>query len=180
MLSNTFVAKNLNILLRKNDDHIIKECPIRPPRKTETTFTVAAGPSTANGSVNENAPACAQRMAPKMIQQIIIVAFFALGLLGKPFSSFTLWYFDFNASNHMTNSFESLKNVTRYSGNLQIHIVDGNGLPIIAIHDISSSLTNCFVFPGLTSNLISIGQLVDNDCKVAFSQNLVVLCRINN
>ena len=80
----------------------------------------------------------------------------------------------------MTNSAESLKNVTRYSGNLQIHTVDGNRLPITTISDISSSLTNCFVSPGLTCNLIFVGQLVDNDCKVAFSKSGCLVCRINN
>ena len=44
-------------------------------------------------------------------------------------------------------------------------------VPITAIGGISSFLTNCFVSPGLTSNLISVGQLVDNDCKVAFSKS---------
>jgi len=70
----------------------------------------------------------------------------------------------------MTNNVESLKNVTRYFGNLEIHTADGNSLPIIAIGDISSFLTNCFVSLGLTSNLIYVGQLVDNDCKVTLSK----------
>ena len=39
----------------KKDGYVIKECPIRPPRKTETAFTVAAGPSTAGGSANQHA-----------------------------------------------------------------------------------------------------------------------------
>jgi len=44
-------------------------------------------------------------------------------------------------------------------------------LPITTTGDISLSLTNVFVSPGLTSNLISAGQLVDNDCQVQFSQS---------
>ena len=180
MLSNASIAKNLDIMLHtilkkfcnysKNYIHIIKECPIRPPKKIETTFTVVACPSTTGGSVNQNAFASAQPMTPEMVQQMIISAFSTFGLSGKPFSSCILWYFDSDASNHMTNGAESLKNITRYYGNLQIHIANGNSLPIATIGDISSSLTNCFVFPGLTSNLISVGQLVDNDCKVAFSK----------
>ena len=39
----------------KKDYHIIKECPTRPPRKTETTFIVVVGPSCASGSTNQNA-----------------------------------------------------------------------------------------------------------------------------
>jgi len=65
-------------------------------------------------------------MTPEMVQQMIISAFSALGFSGKPFSSCTLWYFDSGASNHMTNSAESLKNVTRYFGNLQTHTTNGN------------------------------------------------------
>jgi len=115
--------------------------------------------------------ASTQPMTPEMVQQMIISAFSTLGLSGKPFSSCTSWYFDSGASNHMTNSAESLKNVTRYSSNLQIHTTDGNSLPITAIGDISSSLTNCFVSLDLTSNLIFVGQLVDNDCKFTFSKS---------
>ena len=57
----------------------------------------------------------------------------------------------------MTNNVATLTNVTNYSGNLQIHTADGNNLPITTIGDISSSLTNVYVSPDLTSNLISIG-----------------------
>ena len=128
------------------------------------------GPSIAGGFVNQNVLVFAQPMTPEMVQQMIISTFSALGLSSKPFSSCTLWYFDSGASNHMTNNVESLKNVTKYFGNLQIHIADGNSLSITTISDISSSLTNCFVSLSLISNLISVGQLVDNDCKVAFSK----------
>nr|KYP76879.1 Retrovirus-related Pol polyprotein from transposon TNT 1-94 [Cajanus cajan] len=71
----------------------------------------------------------------------------------------------------MTNNVAAFSNVTNYSNNLQIHIVDGNNLPIITIGDISSSLTNAYVSPDLITNLISVGQLVDNNCKVEFSKS---------
>lgn len=103
-----------------------------------------------------------------MVQQMIVSAFFALGFSGKSSSS---CYFDLGASNHMTNNAQFLTNIKKYFGNLKIHIADGNQLPITAIGDISSSLTNVFISPGLTSNLISVGQLVENDCQVQFSQS---------
>ena len=78
----------------------------------------------------------------------------------------------------MTNNVVALTNVTNYSGNLQRHPADGNNIPITAIGDTSSSLTNVYVFLDLTNNLISVGQLVDNIVELN-SQNLVVLCRIN-
>nr|KYP40137.1 hypothetical protein KK1_038537 [Cajanus cajan] len=99
---------------------------------------------------------------------MIISTFSALGFSGKSSSP---WYFDSGASNHMTNNTRFLTNIKRYLGNLNIHTAGGNQLPIIATGDISSSLTNVFVAPGLTSNLISIGQLVNNDCRVQFSQS---------
>jgi len=70
----------------------------------------------------------------------------------------------------MTNNVVALTNVTNYSGNLQIHTADGNNLPITTIGDIFSSLTNVYVSLDLTSNP-SVGQLVDNDCRVEFSKS---------
>ena len=58
----------------------------------------------------------------------------------------------------MTNNVADLTNITNYSSNLQIHVVDGNKLLITTIGDISSYLTNIFVSPSLTNNLILVGQ----------------------
>ena len=106
-----------------------------------------------------------------MVQQMIVSTFSTLGLSGKAYLPSSPWYFDSGASNRMTNNVAALTNVTNYSCNLQIHIADGNNLPITAIGDISSSLTNVYVSPDCTNNLISVGQLVDNDCKVEFSKS---------
>lgn len=57
--------------------------------------------------------------------------------------------------------------------NLKIHPADGNHLPITEItdiSDISSSLTDVFLSLGLTTNLIYVGQLVDDNCHVEFSK----------
>lgn len=66
----------------------------------------------------------------------------------------------------MTNNAQFLTNIKKYFENLKIHIADGNQFPITTISDISSSLTNVFVSPGLTSNLILVGQLVENNYKL--------------
>jgi len=155
----------------KQEGHIIKECLIRPPRKNATAFTASAGSSTSVISVDKNLPNSVPMLIPEMVQQMIVSAFSALGLSGKAFSPSSPWYFDSEASNHMTNNVAALKNVTNYCGDLKIHTADGNSLPITAIGDISSSLTDAYVSPGLTSNLISVGQLVDNGCKVEFSNS---------
>lgn len=156
----------------KKDGHVLKECPIRPPRRNVTAFTTSVDSSIPSNSVNpapvqQNVPT-ASSVTPEMVQQMIISAFSALGISGKSSSS---WYFDSGASNHMTSNAQFLTNIKKYFGNLKIHTADGNQLPITATGDISSSLTNVFVSPGLTSNLISVGQLVENDFQVQFSQS---------
>ena len=110
-----------------------------------------------------------------MVQQIIISAFSVFGLSGNHTISSKPWYFDFGASNHMTNTVLSLSNVRNYDGNLKINTVDGSSLPISVVSDLSSSLTDCFVSPDLYTNLLSVGQLVDNNYNVNFSRYGCVL-----
>lgn len=102
-----------------------------------------------------------------MVQQMIISMFSIFGFSGKSSSP---RYFDHGASYHMTNNSHFLYNITKYSGNLKIHTADGNQSPITTTDDISSTITNVFISPDLTSNLISVGQLVDNDYQVHFSK----------
>lgn len=143
----------------KKDGHILKECPIRPPKRNVTAFTASVDSFIPNNSANpapvqQNAYTTTSTVTPEMVQQMIVSAFSTLGFSGKSSSS---WYFDSGASNHMTNNAQFLTNIKKYFGNLKIHIDDGNQLSIIATGDISSSLTNVFISPGLTSNLISVG-----------------------
>ena len=104
-----------------------------------------------------------------MVQQMIIYAFSAFGFLGNHTISSKPWYFDFGASNHMTNIVFSLSNVRNYDGNLKINTADGSSLPISVVGDLSYSLIDVFVSPDLSTNLIFVGQLVDNNCNVNFS-----------
>ncbi|CAB4313587.1 unnamed protein product [Prunus armeniaca] len=72
----------------KKDGHIIKECPTRPPKKSETAYTVSVGSSSAGSSVTtvpltQSAHALVQPVTLDMIQQMIISAFSALGLSGS-------------------------------------------------------------------------------------------------
>ncbi|KAG6495050.1 hypothetical protein ZIOFF_042841 [Zingiber officinale] len=46
-----------------------------------------------------------------------------------------------------------------------------SNLPITAIGDIGSSFSHVFISPGLSTNLISVGQMVDNHCDVHFSRD---------
>lgn len=124
-----------------------------------------------NAATTQNTPMPIRPVTPEMIQQVIMSAFSALGLLDKAFPTSSTWYFDSGASNHTTNNAHFLTNANKYSGNLKIHTANGSHLPITTTGDISSSLNEVFVFPSLTTNLISVGQLVDINCKVAFSKS---------
>lgn len=66
----------------------------------------------------------------------------------------------------MTGSPASLHNVYKYDGEQHIQIADGNTLPITAVENLGSSFTNVFVSPDLFANLISIGQIVEENCSL--------------
>ena len=102
---------------------------------------------------------------------MILSPFTAFGLSSNHKVSSKPWYFDFRASNHMTNTVVPLSNIINYDGNLKINTADGSSLPIGAVGDLSSFLTDVFVSPDLSTNLIFVGQLVDNNCNFHFSRS---------
>ncbi|RVW56412.1 hypothetical protein CK203_072473 [Vitis vinifera] len=86
-------------------------------------------------------------------------------------NSTKLWYVDSGASNHMTNNPTALCHVRPYAGQSSIQTANASSLPIAAISDAYSKFTDVFLAPQLSMNLISVGQLVDNNCVVNFSGN---------
>lgn len=108
---------------------------------------------------------------PAMVQQMLISTLSAMGFQGK--TSTKLWYVDSGASNHMTNNPTALCHV--YTGQSAIQTASGSSLPIAAFGDASSQFTNVFLAPQVSTNLISVGQLVDNNCVVHFSSDGYVM-----
>ena len=86
-------------------------------------------------------------------------------------NSTKLWYVDSGASNHITNNPTALCHVWPYAGRSSIQTASGSSLPIAAIGDASSKFTDVFLIPQLSTNLIYVGQLVDNNCAVNFFGN---------
>ncbi|RDX73261.1 hypothetical protein CR513_47159, partial [Mucuna pruriens] len=113
--------------------------------------------------IQQNSPTNIPILTPKMVQQMIILAFSTLGFSSK-FSS--RWYFNFGTFNHMTSNAQFLTNIKKYYGKLKIHTADRNQLSITTIGDNFSSLTNVFVSPSLMSNLVSVGQLDQHSRKI--------------
>jgi len=148
----------------KQQGHIIKECPTCPQNRRINAFQAGI-----NGSTNDISSS-GQVLTPEMVQQMIVSAFSALGLQGNDVTS-NFWIVDPGASNHMTNSTSILKNVRKYQGPSQIQIANGSNLPITKVGDITPTFKTVFVSPKLSTSLISVGQLVDNNCDVNFSRN---------
>ncbi|RVX06561.1 Retrovirus-related Pol polyprotein from transposon RE1 [Vitis vinifera] len=129
---------------------------IVPPIATSATHD---SPSTA---CSVPAPPAPDYCTPEMVQQMLISALSAMGFQGN--NSTKLWYVDSGASNHMTNNPTALCHVRPYAGQSSIQTANGSSLPIAAMAmPLLSSL--------LAPLLISVGQLVDNNCAVNFSGN---------
>ena len=94
---------------------------------------------------------------------MIVNAFSTFGLSSRSLDS--------EASNHMTSSSAPLSNVESYNGPLQIQTANGGHIPITDVGDISGPipLKNVYLYPTLTSNLLSVEQLVENKCNISFS-----------
>ncbi|PHT64700.1 hypothetical protein T459_29125 [Capsicum annuum] len=101
---------------------------------------------------------------------MIVLAFLALGLQSNDLAS-NFWFVDSGASNHMTNLSSMLKNIRKYHGPSQIQVANGSNLPITKVRDITKTFNNVFVSPKISTSLISVGQLVNNNCDVNFSRN---------
>lgn len=101
----------------------------------------------------------------KTIQQIVHFALSTLGIQGKFSRVSYQWFLDSGASIHMMGSFENLHNVNSYNGTQKIQMV-----VIFDIGDLNPNFRNVLVSPGVASNLLLVGQLVDNnyDVKVWF------------
>jgi len=156
----------------KQKGHFISDCSIRPPLRTRdptqalhATTSSAAAPSITSTSVGGS-------IQPDMIQQMVLATLSNMGIHGKSPHVSRPWFLDSGASNHMTGSSEYLHNLHSYDGIQKIQIADGNTLSITnVVGDINSDFRDVLVSPGLASNLLSIGQLVDDNCNVNFSRD---------
>ncbi|RVX06405.1 Retrovirus-related Pol polyprotein from transposon TNT 1-94 [Vitis vinifera] len=159
----------------KKKGHIIKECRIRPQNRQAQAFQTSvivppvATHDSPSAACSVPAPPAPDYCTPEMVQRILISALSAMGFQGN--NSTKLWYVDSGASNHMTNNPTALCYVRPYAGQSSIQTANGSSLPIAAIGDASSKFTDVFLAPQLSTNLISVGQLVDNNCAVNFSGN---------
>ncbi|KAF7143373.1 hypothetical protein RHSIM_Rhsim05G0013600 [Rhododendron simsii] len=141
---------------------------------------VASPTSLQNGApINDDI----RKLVQSSVSSALSSAFSAIGLSGKnshlsPIIN-PLWIIDSGASNHMTGIHTSPSSAKPYSGNTHILTANGEKLDIVGTNNLSMSITpnsslrlpNVFLVPKLTTNLISVGQLVDDDNIVSFSRD---------
>ncbi|KAI9197572.1 hypothetical protein LWI28_000890 [Acer negundo] len=153
----------------KQSGHLISDYRRRPQNRTSQAFNAVSSTFTSTTIPSELG---SNNLTSKTVQQMIQSAFSDFGLTSKDVSS-SLWYMDSTASNHMTSSLAPLANVKSYAGNMQIRTANGETLPIKSVGDIPYTLplTNVFHALDLTSNLIFVGQLIDENCNVSFSKS---------
>ncbi|KAK0577730.1 hypothetical protein LWI29_037641 [Acer saccharum] len=157
----------------KKEGHIIKDCRVRPQNRSAPAFhtTVQSSFVPASSAQPTTVPGSSSNITPEQVQQMIVSALSALGLQGKKYLLSSPWLIDSAASNHMTGSPAALQDVRKYDGEQHIQIADGNTLPITAVGNLGSSFTNVFVSPALSANLISVGQLVEENFSLHFDRS---------
>ena len=152
----------------KQFGHIIKECPTHPSCSNKAYHAVVTF-----GALQPVVSAVTTTTTPPLTRELVqemMHAFSALGLQGTGSLS-TSWIVDSGASNHMPDSSHGLSNIREYCGTSCIQTANVSDLAIIAVGDASSSFKDVFVSPILSVNLVSVGQLVDQNCDAHFSHD---------
>lgn len=109
-------------------------------------------------------------MTLEMVQHMFLTAFSTLRLQGQSKIASSTRLADSGASNHMTSSLDFLQNLVQYNGRQNNQIANGGSIPIPTIGDIGHSFHHVFIAPKLSGSLISIGQVVENNCDVHLSR----------
>lgn len=113
-----------------------------------------------------------------MIQASIAAAFSSMGISGTPRLSPTKWVLDSRASHHMTWDSSKFTSTHKHGPVSHVQIANGQSLPVQAIGNIHPFSTqpslrpsNVLHVPQLSANLLSVGQLANDNCHVSFSPN---------
>ncbi|KAH0683551.1 hypothetical protein KY290_022175 [Solanum tuberosum] len=80
------------------------------------------------------------------------------------------WHLDSGASNHMTGDLSQFSSLYDDVSKYVIHTANRHTLPASGIGSVGN-LSNILYVPNLKANLVSVGQLVDQNCVVKFSPN---------
>jgi len=101
---------------------------------------------------------------PGAISTALSASYSGKSLLKDP----KVWHIDSATSNHMTGDSTQFSTLSNLSSQYDIVTANGSKLPASGIGSVSL-FTNVLHVPSLKANLISVGQLVDQNCIVIFS-----------
>ncbi|CAN0861310.1 hypothetical protein LINGRAHAP2_LOCUS8167 [Linum grandiflorum] len=166
----------------KKTGHIILDCPKLKncPQRTgavsgAATFVVqphsSAGvtpSSIGTGFTTEQLDALIQQALQKALPTALNVAFSTSSGSGNP-----KWYLDSAAFNHMKcsrSAFAQLRPVQ----NLSLQVANGGRIPVKGIDDFGNSKLSLFdtlYVPQLIPNLVTVGQLAEQGCRVVFDHH---------
>ena len=151
---------------------LYKKCPTRPQNRQATAYQAAMNTFSAQEMSSASSYAAGLSiLTPKMVQQMIMSAFSALRLQGNETTLSKSWLIDSVASNHITRSSDTLCNIRPYHGSSHIQIANRSQLAINEVGDINPSFSDVYVSPRLSTSLIYVGHLVDNNCEVHSSHD---------
>lgn len=151
--------------------HLITECQKRPQNCNNCVYhTDTSSMSTASMHVVSSPPS--STLTLELVKHGIQYVFTALSLTCKNLSTSSPWHLDSRSSNHLNFSFANLTNVKKCDGDLQIHTADEEHHSIVATGDIPHFLPSQHVFVSslLLTNLLLVGQLVENNNTTSFSR----------
>ncbi|GAV76357.1 hypothetical protein CFOL_v3_19832 [Cephalotus follicularis] len=166
----------------KSSGHVISQCTRQPQNRTSSSgqaFHTPVVPPTEQVAGSSS-------ISPEVLQQMIqtnnAAAFSSMGLSGKPHVLSTKWYFDFGASHHMTRNAKNLVSFDVTPSVPTVSTAEGQNMLVHAMGSLpcfisqpSLRLSNVLYIPQLSTNLLSVGQLVDNNCTVFFSSHDCVI-----
>ncbi|CAL1396853.1 unnamed protein product [Linum trigynum] len=175
--------------------HLIGDCPILARRNRQkgsggphasssarrgpeapayaTTLASSAGP-TAAGSVPSSGSGISQEEIRRLVRDAIqeslptaLTAAFSTGMIPHSLSQ---WHLDSAAVNHMTSVRSVFENLQPSSG-ISLQVADGSSISVARVGSVKTrrlSLPQAYYVPKLTPNLVSVGQLADDGCRITF------------
>lgn len=170
----TNVSSSLFCRYCKAEGHLIENCKIRPPKNKNHRAYMASSISSSEPTATNAQNSGQSTPSPDFIQQVIQAL--QASNFGKT-NTRNSWIIDSGASHHMTGNSDVFLSSVPYDKQKNIMFANGDSLPVKRVGSLkldlpnsaSLTLSNVLYVPKLAANLISVSQLVQQNCIVSFS-----------
>ncbi|CAL1402230.1 unnamed protein product [Linum trigynum] len=175
--------KNFCVYCKKKG-HIITDCRLIQPRQSGSSSHMSASPATGGAyavqpaAVQVPTPPTGQYMTSEAVEQLVNSALqrslptaitSAFATLQKAGTSLP-WLLDSACFNHMTGHSKLFKELSS-AATSSVQVANGQRLSVKGVGPIetpSMNLSNTLCVPNLVPNLVSVGQLTEQNCRVVF------------